>query len=420
MSSTLRTGAKPAFRSAASSSSSAPRSGPSFYPQPASASSPKPPPLWFTARPSLNATLASLGVSLTASRAHLFRAGLLPSVAPSAVAGREGEFAALLPHPRARRWKQPKAMATYLRNGTELKMAEYKRLTSLLGSLEGLLPYAELADQLDGHAGAKRAGRVPSLAVDPVEATKAGVEAEKGDTSSLRSQLEYLLSQFQHAGSLSASGETIVRVAGAARPLGTTDHLGRIQATGRRKEASARVWVLPVPSTTPSSGAAPVPGQVLVNALPLPGYFGLPAHRERAVLPLSLTASLGAFNVFAIVKGGGHAAQADAVAVGLARGLVEYEKAKVAGGEWEEGETGWREALKKGKHDTLRNEGSLWLLFSPELGSHLWVGRIAGLTFVAPLVPSFAAELLERDPRVVERKKTGQLKARKKFAWVKR
>jgi len=31
-----------------------------------------------------------------------------------------------------------------------------------------------------------------------------------------------------------------------------------------------------------------------------------------------------------------------------------------------------------------------------------------------------AAELLERDPRVVERKKTGQLKARKKFAWVKR
>lgn len=31
-----------------------------------------------------------------------------------------------------------------------------------------------------------------------------------------------------------------------------------------------------------------------------------------------------------------------------------------------------------------------------------------------------AAKLVERDPRMVERKKTGQLKARKKMAWVKR
>lgn len=351
MSSTVRSGAKPAFRSAAAST--APRSGPSFYPQLASASSPKPPPLWYTSRPSLNSTLDSLATSLTSSRAHLFRSGLLPSIAPSPLAGQEAEFAGLLPHPRLRRWKQPKAMATYLRNGTELKMAEYKRLTSLLGSLEGLLPYAELADQLDSTASGKRVGQVPSLAVDPVEATKAGVEVAKGDNSSLRSQLEQLLAQFQHAGSLSASGEAIVRVAGVARPLGRTDSFGRIQATGRRKEASARVWILPVPTAAPGSGAAAadsaVPGQVLVNALPLPDYFNLPAHRERAILPLSLTAALGSFNVFAIVKGGGHAAQADAVAVGVARGLVEFEKAKIAAGAWEEGETGWREALKKGK-----------------------------------------------------------------------
>ena len=35
-------------------------------------------------------------------------------------------------------------------------------------------------------------------------------------------------------------------------------------------------------------------------------------------------------------------------------------------------------------------------------------------------VPVFAADLLRRDPRVVERKKTGRPKARKRYTWVKR
>lgn len=319
----------------------------------------------------------------------------MPTVTPSPIAGQDGEFSSLLPHPRVRRWKQPKAMATFLRNGTELKMSQYKRLTSLLGSLEGLLPYAELADQLDA---AGRSGRTPpSLVVDPVEATKAGVEAVRGDTTSLRGQLEQLLGAFQHAGSVSASGETIVRVAGQSRPLGKFDSFGRIKAVGRRKEASARVWILPTAPSTSSADAA-VPGQVLVNALPLPTYFSLPAQQQRTILPLSLTSALGSFNVFAIVKGGGLAAQADAVAMGLARALVEFEKGKVASGEWEEGGQGWRDSLRKGE--------------SIEADERTETG--------ADFVVWLAAELLERDPRVVERKKTGQLKARKKFAWVKR
>ncbi|ORY87466.1 ribosomal protein S9/S16-domain-containing protein [Leucosporidium creatinivorum] len=325
--------------------------------------------LWFTARPSLNATLQSLQTTLTASRAHLFKAGLLPSINSSL--GVDAEFSSTLPHPRARRWMATKEMATYLRNGTDLKSSQYKKLTSVLSNLEGLLPYAELADQLPSPSS-------PSLVVDPVAASKGALEGQdafRGDSVSLRAQLEDILARFQQPQAVSSTGIAVDRVVGKDRRLGKKDKEGRVMAVGRRKESGARVWIIPAQGA--ADAAEQIPGRVLVNSKPLPTYFPLHTHSAAAIQALTLTSSLGSFNVFAIVKGGGIAAQADAVAMGVARALVEWERCEVEAGRIEEATETWRDLLKK-------------------------------------------AKLIERDPRMVERKKTGQLKARKKFTWVKR
>ncbi|GAA5836706.1 hypothetical protein JCM11251_002704 [Rhodosporidiobolus azoricus] len=352
---------------------------------PLSLSTPKPPSsLWYTARPSLSATLTSLEHTLTSTRSHLFRAGLLPSVSSSIA--HDAEFHSVLPHPRARRWKPTKDMAAYLRTGTDLKSSQYNRLTQVLAHLEGLLPYARVADRLaaESSAGAfDRVNAVPALVTDPVSVATGRAtrddQAVRGQANEgLYSQLEELLARFQQQQVVSSTGVTVERVVGKARRLGSQDEEGRTMAVGRRKESGARVWIVPTSSaaSTAEGGEAPL-GRVLINTRPLHTYFTQPTHREAAIMPLALVDALGGFNVFALVKGGGAAAQADAVAMGLARALSEWERCEVEKGARAEGIVSWRDILKR-------------------------------------------AELIERDPRVVERKKTGQVKARKKFTWVKR
>ncbi|GJN91240.1 hypothetical protein Rhopal_004258-T1 [Rhodotorula paludigena] len=351
---------------------------------------------WYTGRPTLASTLTALERAATDSRAHLFRQGLLPSLAASIA--HDAEFHAVLPHPRQRRWKPAKDMAAYLRTGAQLKSSQYKRLTSSLAHLEGLLPYARVADSLAAEA-ADGLARPPALVTDPVAVATGraaqGRAAERDDADAaaaaaggergLAPQLEQLLAHFQQPAAVSATGVAVERVVGKARRLGSQDEHQRTYAVGRRKESGARVWIVPAAASssgTSSEGAAgrdaPAPlGRVLVNTRPLPDYFTQQPHRTAVVLPLSLTSSLGAFNVFAIVKGGGSAAQADAVAMGIARALAEWERCEVEAGRRDEAAVSWRDILKR-------------------------------------------ADLIERDPRVVERKKTGQVKARKKFTWVKR
>ncbi|GAA6009304.1 hypothetical protein JCM10207_004343 [Rhodosporidiobolus poonsookiae] len=346
------------------------------------ANSPKPPSsLWYTARPSFAATLTSLEHTLTQTRAHLFRNGLLSSI--DASIQHDSPHHAVLPHPRQRRWKTTKDMATYLRNGTDLRTAQYKRLTSVLAHLEGLLPYARIADSISQDAASAletASSGVPALVVDPVSVAtgKASESAAQGQSSAgLEAQLDTLLRRFQQAAAVSDTGVAVERVVGQARRLGKQDEQGRTVAVGRRKESGARVWIVPV-STAQSAGAEEAPlGRVLVNAAPVQQYFTQPTHRHALTRPLALVNALGAFNVFALVKGGGSAAQADAVAMGLARALAEWERCEVEAGRRAEGLVSWRETLKK-------------------------------------------ADLIERDPRVVERKKTGRVKARKMPTWVKR
>ena len=122
--------------------------------------------------------------------------------------------------------------------------------------------------------------------------------------------------------------------------------------TGRRKSAIARVFLRP--------GS----GEVKVNGKPFETYFVTEQQRVSAKRPLALTETTATFDVVTRVTGGGVNAQADAVKMGIARALLEFNV-----------------ELRK----TLKGEG-----------------------------------LLSRDARIKERKKYGQKGARKRFQFSKR
>ena len=86
----------------------------------------------------------------------------------------------------------------------------------------------------------------------------------------------------------------------------------RFYATGRRKEAIARVWVI--------FGGS---GNVTVNDCPLWDYLhGRISLVEQVLEPFRVTNTLGMFDVKATAKGGGIAGQAEALRHGIARALV--------------------------------------------------------------------------------------------------
>ena len=86
-------------------------------------------------------------------------------------------------------------------------------------------------------------------------------------------------------------------------------------ATGRRKQAIARVRLLP------GTGA------ILVNNRPYDQYFPREALRLAIRSPLLLTRQLGKYDVRAQVVGGGLTGQADAVRLGIARTLLQLDAA---------------------------------------------------------------------------------------------
>ena len=83
-----------------------------------------------------------------------------------------------------------------------------------------------------------------------------------------------------------------------------------LRGTGRRKEAVARVRLMP--------GA----GTILVNGRPYEEYFPRETLRLAIRAPLLLTHQLGKVNVVVRVEGGGLTGQAGAIRLGIARALV--------------------------------------------------------------------------------------------------
>ena len=122
--------------------------------------------------------------------------------------------------------------------------------------------------------------------------------------------------------------------------------------TGRRKTSVARVRVMP--------GS----GQIVINRKPIDEYFGLETLKLIVRQPLMLTNTLGNYDVYANVRGGGTSGQAGAIRHGISRALLR---------------------LDSELRPTLKRAG-----------------------------------LLTRDPRMVERKKYGLKKARRAPQFSKR
>lgn len=103
------------------------------------------------------------------------------------------------------------------------------------------------------------------------------------------------------------------------------DEFGRSYTLGRRKTSSARVWMISSKHLQNVQGTAIPTTEIIVNNRPLNEYFLTPADRERILRPFRITGLLGAYNVFAIVRGGGTSGQSGAVAHGIAKGLAAQE-----------------------------------------------------------------------------------------------
>ncbi|WP_342973392.1 30S ribosomal protein S9 [Henriciella sp. AS95] len=91
------------------------------------------------------------------------------------------------------------------------------------------------------------------------------------------------------------------------------DDLGRAYGTGRRKSATARVWI------------KPGTGKITVNGKDQEQYFARPVLRMVIEQPLIETDRRTQFDVICTVKGSGLSGQAGAVRHGISRALVAYE-----------------------------------------------------------------------------------------------
>lgn len=141
--------------------------------------------------------------------------------------------------------------------------------------------------------------------------------------------------------------------------------------TGRRKKATARVFM------------RPGKGEIMVNGARMETYFCNDIDRMFVRQPLELVDMMGRFDFYVTVDGGGVTGQAGAVRHGITRALLQYDL--------DNGEAS--------RVDAGESEGQGALGFRPVL-------RGAGL--------------VTRDPRQVERKKYGRRKARKKEQYSKR
>jgi small subunit ribosomal protein S9 len=99
----------------------------------------------------------------------------------------------------------------------------------------------------------------------------------------------------------------------APRYVQKLDEHGRAYATGKRKNAVARVWIKP--------GS----GTITVNQRPVDAYFARPVLRMLIQQPLAAANRLGQYDVMSTVSGGGLSGQAGALRHGISKALLNYE-----------------------------------------------------------------------------------------------
>jgi len=91
------------------------------------------------------------------------------------------------------------------------------------------------------------------------------------------------------------------------------DKQGRAYATGKRKDAVARVWI------------KPGPGNVVINERTIEVYFARPVLRMLIQQPLVASNRNGQYDVVCTVSGGGLSGQAGAVRHAISKALTQFE-----------------------------------------------------------------------------------------------
>ena len=191
----------------------------------------------------------------------------------------------------------------------------------------------------------------PAKAAAPVASSPVKTEVVKSRAAKTVSSL----TNVKDVAVKAAAEEKIVVKTDSSQPhvhVKKIDALGRAYATGKRKNAIARVYI------------KPGKGKITVNGRPLEVYFARPVLQMVVNQPFAVAERLGQFDVDVNVCGGGLSGQAGAVKHGISKALTYFE---------------------------------------PELRPALK-----------------AAKFLRRDSRIVERKKYGRAKARRRFQYSKR
>jgi small subunit ribosomal protein S9 len=113
--------------------------------------------------------------------------------------------------------------------------------------------------------------------------------------------------------SLSDLGQAANPVAAAPVHIQKLDKQGRAYATGKRKDAVARVWI------------KPGKGKIMVNGRDLEVYFARPVLRMLLQQPFGVANRIGQYDVTVNVVGGGLSGQAGAVRHGVSKALTYFE-----------------------------------------------------------------------------------------------
>ncbi len=108
-------------------------------------------------------------------------------------------------------------------------------------------------------------------------------------------------------------GSSVAVAAEAPKHVQKLDKMGRAYATGKRKDAVARVWIKP--------GS----GKIVVNDRDILVYFARPVLRMVLQQPLVMAARDGQYDVMVTVAGGGLSGQAGAVRHGISKALTYFE-----------------------------------------------------------------------------------------------
>lgn len=340
---------------------------------------------FFTGRASFKDTLLKLEDTIKEAKYSLGRARLLPSNGN----GEKGRGRLVV---GGAQWKTAEDMAKLFDSAKKLPTGDHRRVLVLLAQLN---EYRSLIQQALSNPRTASTLLNPQP-ISPLSRVFDVPETRKEPTHPLEiyDELDKLLNPFQRASFTSNLARQQAEAASRAeagdeeatvlKPVGSRaqgskayiDELGRAYALGKRKESSARVWLVPAkvprfreevtkvqdgaspevvnkaavdspaharfleamqssfqsPTGTSTSALAPAPSptgitltpsisHILVNNTPLHLYFANPIDREKIVFPFKATGTVGKFNVFALVRGGGTTGQAGAVAVGIARAV---------------------------------------------------------------------------------------------------